>query len=185
MVNWTKHVEKAAKGLLRPNEKVLAGVKLTQDQFHVTGGATTGGLVAGGAVGAVVGAAWDKKLDAKHAAATAAQPATAGSDLPARSIEFPRTGAIAGVTNHRLLFFRASEFGKPKELFYEVETATIAALHERDFEKKLLQGTPPSRQVTIHFSDETTLTVWGLTGPGNAKWLNAYTAAIRASAHIA
>jgi hypothetical protein len=29
------------------------------------------------------------------------------------------------------------------------------------------------------------LTLWGLTGPGNARWLNAYTDAIRASAHIA
>jgi len=185
VVNWTKRVEKAAAGMLRGGESILAGTKLTQEQFRVTGGGTTGGLVAGGAVGAAIGAAWDKRLDAKHEAAQADRLRSAVEELPVRGVEFPRAGAIAGVTSQRILFFAASELGKAKDLFYEIPLAEIRAVHERDEKQKLLRGTPPSRAVTLEFSDGTTLPMWGLTGAGNVKWLDAFTAAVKRGSGVA
>ena len=184
VVNWTKRAEKAAAGILYPGEHLLAGTKLTQEQFRVAGGGTTAGFVAGGVVGALAGAAWDKHREAKLAAADDSRPSIAVEELPTRQVEFPRNGAIVAVTGHRLLFFKASEFGKAKELFYETPVTDIRALHEHDVEQKLLQGAPPSRSVTIEFTDGTTLALWGITGSGNVKWLDAFTAAIRQAARI-
>jgi hypothetical protein len=184
VVNWTKRVEKAAQGTLRNDETILAGTKLTQEQFRVAGGRTTGGFIAGGIVGAAAGAAWDKRTEAKLEAAEAARLKDAAEELPPRPVEFPRNGAIAGVTSRRILFFAASELGKAKDLFYEVPVSDIRAIHERDAEQKLLRGTPPSRAVILEFTDGTALPMWGLTGPGNAKWLDGFTAAVRRVAGI-
>jgi len=178
MVNWTKRVEKAAAGILEPGEQILAGVNLTKQQFTVSGG-VTGGAIAGGLVGALVGGVWDRRQASKQEQDEAVRERAAIEDLPVRDVSFPIAGAVAGVTDRRLLLFRSSQMGSPKDVFYEVSLAEIDSVYDREVEKKLLRGAPASRAILIVFKDQSAVPLWGITAKPNGKWLDAFVVALR------
>ncbi len=182
MVNWTKRASKAAKGILRPGESVLAGANLREEQFEVLGGGATGGAIAGGVAGALVGRAWDKRQESKRAEDEAARPRAAIEDLPVRDIGMPKNGCVAAVTNQRLVLFAASSMGMPKAMFYETAVGDIDTVYDREVEQKLLRGTPASRAILIVFRDQTAIPLWGISAGPSGKWLDAFLAALRGAA---
>ena len=178
MVNWTKRVEKAADGILEPGEQILAGVNLTKQQFTVSGG-VTGGAVAGGLVGALVGGAWDRRQATKQEEDELVRDRAAIEDLAVRDVSFPIAGSVAGVTDRRLLLFKSSQMGSPKDVFFEVPLSEVDTVYDREVEKKLLRGAPASRAILIVFKDQTALPLWGITAKPNGKWVEAFIVAVR------
>ena len=181
MVNWTKKAEKAASGILQPGEHVVAGVNLTAQQFQVVGGGATGGFIAGGLVGALVGRVWDQRLEAKRSEGEAARDRAAIEDLPVRDVGFPSGGAVAAVTDRRVILFEASAMGTPQGVFYEVAVNDIDGIYERELEQRLLLGTPASRVILLVFQDETALPLYALSSGVSRKWVDGFVAALRRS----
>lgn len=166
MVDFTKRADKAAGSRLGGTETMLAGTNVTPVPFQWAGSAATGGAIAGGLVGAAIGATVDKRRELRHGE-EAARSLPDLASRPQASAAVPANGALLGVTDQRLLAWKISGLGKPKDLLFEIPFPDIdrVAWHEAD--TKWLGGSPRSTLIWIGLTDGTVIPVAAISfGPG-------------------
>jgi len=162
---------------LDPDEEVLGASNVTPSPFGVANAGMTGGLIAGGAAGLAVGAAWDAKRrktdDAEQAAKT----------LPAVAARLPLDppvsvkGALLAVTTKRVLVWKVSGLGKPKEILHSIPLTEIDEVWWEDADAKWLAGKPGSLLLWVGAGDRV-LSVAGIAmGPG-AKFIRSVVTAL-------
>lgn len=159
MVDFTKRAAKAATSHLGATETVLAGVNVFPTPLQLGGAGATGGAIAGGLGGAAVGAAVDKRREDKQAAEDAARTLPDLAGRPGAAEAIPKNGALLGVTEQRLLVWKISGLGKPKDLLFELPLEQIdrVAWHEAD--TKWLRGSPKSILIWVGLTDGTVIPI--------------------------
>ncbi len=119
MADKVDRIRDRVKGDLRPDENLLAAVKVTPRGTIEQGILGAAGAVAGGMVGLVTGS----KLGESKREAGDQERAAAGLDLGDES------QVLAGVTEHRLLMWKLAKLGgKPKGLLASIDLSAIASM---------------------------------------------------------
>lgn len=131
MGGYADKLGKAAAGVLRPGERVLAAIR-TQPRGTTTGTAV-GGLI-GGAI-----------------AARQAAKAQAGAAAGSGAANWPQGRCAVGLSDQRLLLFDYTAMGKPKDLVAQYELGEVAAI---DLDSKKL-----TQAVRFSFTDGSSVVV--------------------------
>ena len=174
MVDFVKRATKAV--ALRPDEEMRGAINVTASPFLVSNAGMTGGAIAGGLVGAAIGAAVDARISGKEGE----------RDLPAIAARvsmepgIPTNGALAAVSSHRMLLWKISAMGKPRDILHEIPLGDIDAVVWEDTDAKWLGGKPKSIQVWVGVREESVLSAAAIAmGPAN-KWAHGLVDAFRA-----
>jgi hypothetical protein len=162
---------------LDPDEDVLGASNVTPSPFGVANAGMTGGLIAGGVVGLTMGAAWDAKRrrtdDAEYAAKM----------LPAIAARLPfdppvsTNGALLAVTTQRVVVWRISGLGKPKEILHSIPLTEIDEVWWEDADAKWLAGKPGSLLLWVGKGDRV-LPVAGIAMGPAAKFIRSVVTAL-------
>lgn len=147
MVDFIKRASKT--GDLDPDEQVLAAVNVTPSPFVVANAGMTGGLIGGGVIGMAAGAAWDgrqRKKDQQEAEGKSL-PEVAGRKLVEPKI--PTNGALLGVTTKRIVAWRISGLGKPRDVLHSIPLADVDMVRWEQADARWLGGRPASVLIWI------------------------------------
>jgi hypothetical protein len=178
MVDFTKRAAKAAAGHIAVTETVLAGTNVMPTPFQVAGGATTGGAIAGGLVGAAIGAAVDKRRERKQDEDDAGRALPEIAGRPAAGESIPKNGALLGITEQRLLVWKISGIGKPKELLFEVPLDRIESVAWHDADTKWFRGSPKSTLIWVGLTDGTVIPTAAISLGPAGKYVDAVVEAL-------
>lgn len=166
MVDFVKRAAKAAQGMLSSDEEIRGAINVTPSPFIVGNAGMTGGMIAGGVLGAALGAAVDKRISGKEGE----RDLPAISARPTADPPIPTNGALAAVTNKRLLIWTISGLGKPKELIHDVSLGEIDAVVWEDTDVKWMRGKPQSIQVWIGLGGSTVVSTAAISMGPAGKW---------------
>ena len=175
MVDFVKRAAKT--GDTEPDEEVLAAVNVTPSPFTVPNAGMTGGLIAGGLVGAAAGAAWDRRRE------RAEEEEQEGKSLPEVAFRapvepgIPANGALLAVTTKRILAWRISGLGRPREILVSLPLADVDAVRWEDVETRWLGGRPSSVAFWIGSGDRVLACAAISMGPAG-KWVDRVIAAL-------
>ena len=151
MVDFVKRAR--ATGDLDPDERVIGAANITPSPFSVANAGMTGGVIAGGVVGAVVGATWDSRRRKKGEEEQAAKMLPAVAARAAFEPKVPSNGALLAVTNKRVIVWKISAMGKPKDVLLSIPHERIDEVWWEDADSKWLAGKPASLLIWIGTGD--------------------------------
>jgi hypothetical protein len=150
MVDFIKRA--ANTGDLLPGEQVLGACNVTPSPFSVQNAGMTGGLIAGGIAGMAVGAVWDRHLSKKDEADAVDKETPPLVARPQFETEMPTNGALVAVTANRVVAWKISGLGKPKEVILSAPLSDIDEVWWEKAPKQLLRGKPASTLIWVGIS---------------------------------
>ncbi len=168
MVDFLKRARKT--GDLEPDEEVIGAANVTPSPFAVSNAGMIGGGIAGGVVGAAVGASLDSRQSRKGDDEQATQALPAVAARAAFEPEVPTNGALLAVTTKRVVAWRISAMGKPKDVLLSVPHSRIDEVKWADAETKWLAGKPASLLVWIGI-EESVLSLAGIVMGPSEKYI--------------
>ncbi len=164
MVDFAKRAAKAGGGLFHPGEEVLGATNVSPAPFGMANAGMVGGMIAGGAVGAAVGAAYDKFREKKEEDDAPQLPEIAAR--PQYEPQVPANGALLAATTHRLILWKISGLGKPKDVLADIPIGEIDSVVWFDADTKWMRGKPKSTLMWFGLRDGRVLTTAAITmGP--------------------
>lgn len=175
MVDFLKRARNT--GNLDPDEEVIGASNVTQSPFAVANAGMTGGVIAGGAVGAAVGAAWDARRQKKDKGEQAAKLLPTVAARAPYQPGIPTNGALLAVTTKRVVAWRISAMGKPKDLLLSIRHDQIDEVWWEDADAKWLGGRPASLLIWIGVGDGVLSTAGIAMGP-SGKYIRSVVTAL-------
>lgn len=144
MVDFRKRGIRAAAGLLGPGETVLAAAPVTPSPFVVGDAGLIAGAATSRAIGAAAGMARDRHREehTDREAGVRALPAVACR--PQVEAGVPRAGGLLAVTTDRVLLWRTSRLGTPRELVGSFSLLDVDEVAWQALGSGWMAGRPPS-----------------------------------------